>query len=178
MELGKEKIVTISPSVLQQNHIAGCSLNYIIMKKRLIKCPFFSFLPLFFLINACNAQKLDVSKVPAAVKASFHNLFRATANETWEKENNNYEVNFKEGGKKLSAVIDPAGALIETETSIKTAALPSKVLDYLAVHYKGKKVKEAAVIKKANDEIVYEAEVNGKDVLFNMNGEFIKETKD
>ena len=41
--------------------------------------------------SAC-AQKLDASKVPAAVKAAFAKQYPG-ATAKWEKENGNYEVN-------------------------------------------------------------------------------------
>ena len=52
--------------------------------------------------SAC-AQKLDASKVPAAVKTSFEKQFPG-ATAKWEKEDGNYEVVFKK--KILSLYID------------------------------------------------------------------------
>lgn len=56
--------------------------------------------------------------------------------------------------------------------------LPQNVQSYLKTHYKEAKVKEAAKIVKANGDINYEAKVNGKDVIFDDNGKFIKKTRD
>lgn len=129
------------------------------------------------LIFSCNAQKLDASKVPSAVKSSFEKQYPGTTGK-WEKENNDYEVNFEKDGHEMSTVIDASGVIKETETEIKVAELPETVLSYVKENYKGKTIKEAAKIMKADGTINYEAEVAGKDVIFDANGKFIKEAKD
>lgn len=78
----------------------------------------------------------------------------------------------------MSAVIDKSGTIMETETDIAVIELPQNVQSYLKTHYKGIKVKEAAKIVKANGEVNYEGEVNGKDVIFDKNGKFIKIARD
>lgn len=125
---------------------------------------------------AC-AQKLDASKVPVAVKAAFAKQYPG-AIAKWEKEAGNYEVNFKQNGSTMSALYDANGTMKESEMDIKVADLPATVQAYIKEHYKGKTVKEAAIITKADGSVNYEAEINGKDVIFNSNGKFIKETKD
>ncbi|MGB8194835.1 MAG: hypothetical protein WCF67_23070, partial [Chitinophagaceae bacterium] len=93
---------------------------------------------------------------------------------TWEKEEGNYEVSFKESGKEMSCVIDGAGSIIETETTISVQELPQPAKDYIEQHYRNSKIKEAAKIVKANGETTYEAEINKKDVIFDSNGKFLR----
>lgn len=124
-----------------------------------------------------SAQKLKDAEVPAAAKAAFQKQFPNTK-AGWEKEKENYEVNFKKDGKVMSSVIDKNGAILETETDIAVSALPSSVRTYVKDHYKGAKIKEAAEIIRGNGEKNFEAEVGGKDVLFDANGKFLKEAKD
>ncbi|PSL47910.1 putative PepSY-like beta-lactamase-inhibitor [Chitinophaga niastensis] len=123
------------------------------------------------------AQKIDQSKVPAPAKAAFAKSFPAATGVKWELENKNYEAGFKENGKHISAVYDAKGTWMETETAIAVTALPKAAAEYVASHYKGAKIKETAEIKKANGDINYEAEVNGKDVIFDSKGNFLKEQK-
>ncbi len=125
---------------------------------------------------ACG-QKIDASKVPANVKASFAKAYPGITAK-WEKENGKYEVNFKKDGNTMSVLIETNGNITETETDIKTSDLPATVLAYVKEHYAGKKIKEAAKLVKADGSVNYEAEVNGKDVIFDANGKFIKEAKD
>ncbi|HEY1869417.1 MAG TPA: hypothetical protein VGG71_00095, partial [Chitinophagaceae bacterium] len=72
----------------------------------------------------------------------------------------------------------PDGTMTESEVSIKTEELPVSALSYLKANYKDKKIKEAAKITKADGTINYEGEVEGKDVIFDKDGKFIKEAKD
>ena len=124
-----------------------------------------------------SAQHLKAAAVPAAAKSSFEKKYPHTEAK-WEKEHGNYEVNFKKDGNQMSVVIDAKGMILETETDIAINQLPEKVSSYLKTHYKGAKVKEAAKIVKADGSIIYEGEVNGKDVMFDSNGKFLKEAKD
>lgn len=129
-----------------------------------------------FTFTACG-QKTDASKVPAAVKASFAKKFPGVT-VRWEKENNQYEAGFKQNGKTMSALFETNGTLTETEMDIKASSLPAAVLSYIKEHYNGKVIKEAAKITKADGTVNYEAEVSGKDVIFDSNGKFLKEVKD
>lgn len=125
---------------------------------------------------AC-AQKIAAAKVPAAAKAAFAKQYPGIAAK-WEKENGKYEVNFKQKGNTMSVLMDDKGNITETEIDIKGTDLPAAVLAYVKEHYKGKTIKEGAKISKADGTINYEAEVGGKDVIFDENGKFLKETKD
>jgi putative PepSY-like beta-lactamase-inhibitor len=129
-----------------------------------------------FLFSACSG-KLKESQVPAAAKEAFEKKY-GDIKSTWDKEDNNYEVNFKKDGKEMSVVIDENGTIVETETDIPVTDLPATVQEYIKQHYQGKVIKEASTITKANGEVNYEAEVDDKDVIFDANGKFIEEEKD
>lgn len=124
-----------------------------------------------------NAQKLDAAKLPASVKTAFETDFPGIVAK-WEKEKTNYEAGFKQNGNIMSALYDAKGNKIETEMDINISQLPSPVTAYITQHYKGEKIKEAAIITKANGQINYEAEVKGIDLLFSNEGKFIKTVKD
>jgi len=126
--------------------------------------------------SAC-CQKLNESQIPATVKAAFQKQY-PSVKASWDKEDTNYEANFKLDGKAMSAVIDKNGTIVETETDIPVTDLPKAIQDYMKKNYPGTKIEEAAKIVKANGDINYEAEVHHKDVIFDANGKFIKEAKD
>jgi hypothetical protein len=126
-------------------------------------------------LNA-NAQKMAAARVPAAVKAAFAKQF-AGAVAKWEKENGEYEAGFKKDGKEMSALFSTDGIMTESEVSIKLSELSAKMLAYVKANYKDKKIKGAAKITKADGTVNYEAELNGIDVMFDANGEFLKEVK-
>jgi len=119
--------------------------------------------------TVANAQKLSAEKVPATVKTAFAKLHPGTK-VNWEMEKKNYEAGFTASGKESSEVYTPTGVLLETEVTIKSSELPAPVLAKL----KGMKIAEAAKITKADGTVNYEAEVKGKDLLFDANGTSVK----
>ena len=121
----------------------------------------------------CTAQQ-----VPVAVKNAFNKSFPNTSVKKWDKEDGNYEANFSKDGKTMSATFDAKGNWVETETDIKISELPAAVSDYIKTNYKGAAIKEAAIINNPESKKIYEAEVKGKDLLFDENGKFLKEEKD
>ncbi|MDB5202852.1 MAG: hypothetical protein JWQ27_2261 [Ferruginibacter sp.] len=122
------------------------------------------------------AQHLNASKVPAAVKASFAKTYSGTPVK-WEKEDGQYEATFHYQNHEMSTTYTANGALLETETGIAVTELPAAVKSYLDQNYRGKKIKETASIRKADGTLVYEAEIGGKDLLFDANGKFISARK-
>lgn len=122
---------------------------------------------------SANAQKMDASKVPAAVKSSFEKQFPGAVAK-WEKEDGKFEAGFKINGHTMSALFEANGTMTESEIDMKVADLPATVLAYVKEHYKGKSIKEAAKITKSNGIVNYEAEVAGKDLIFDAAGNFIK----
>lgn len=112
--------------------------------------------------------------VPAAVLAAFQQQFPDVKKARWDKEGDVYEAEFKRNGVETSATFSASGQLLETETTIAVSALPQAARDYVAANFKGKKIKEAAKITKSNGEVIYEAEVKRKDLLFNASGQFLE----
>lgn len=137
------------------------------MKKRYL------FMIPWVLALSVQAQKIKETTVPPAVRNAFEKKYPATKAK-WEKEKEGFEASFKQGEKDMSVIINKNGTIIETETGIAVSALPAAVTDYVKQHYKGTKINEAAVITDAKGVVTYEAEIKGKDLLFDSNGKFIK----
>jgi len=129
-------------------------------------------------MNSLHAQQLDESKVPAAVKKSFSAKYPGVAHPSWEKENGQYEASYKKDDQSMSATFKSDGTFTESELDIRISELPAAATKYMNEHYKGIEIKEASKITKANGSINYEAAIKGKDVIFDTNGQFIKEAKD
>lgn len=127
--------------------------------------------------SCADAQKLKEADVPAVVKATFEKQYPGAKAE-WEKEGTNYEAEFDFKKEEMSVVIDATGTIIETEVEIEVSALPKAATDYIATHYKGIKIKEAAKITDAKGVVTYEGEIKGMDLLFDSTGTFIKEVKE
>ncbi len=116
-------------------------------------------------------------EAPSAVANSFTKNFPNTTVKKWDKEGGKWEANFAKEGKTMSATFTPDGTLQETETDIKISELPAAVTGWVKANRKGASIKEAAVIERGNQKL-YEAEVKGKDLLFDTNGKFVKEEND
>lgn len=133
--------------------------------------------PMFALLmtTAANAQKLKEKEVPAAVITAFKKAYPQTTRVGWEKEGANYEAGFDLNKTENSVQFDADGNILETETEITITLLPAKVKNYISEHYPSKSVKEAAKITDAKGVVTYEAEVGGKDLMFDESGNFIRE---
>ena len=136
------------------------------------------FLAAMFAITFVNSQNISDKDVPSTVKSAFQKQYPNIKKVKWEKEKANYEAGFESNKTEYAVLIDASGNILETEAGIKVDELPVKVKAYVLKNYPGQRVKEAAKITKADGEINYEAEVKGKDVIFDAAGNFIKEDKD
>ena len=124
------------------------------------------------------AQKVNEAKLPATVKDAFKkNVTGEVLSVKWEKEDGNYEANFLQNGIKSAALFDAKGNWLETEKAIEIKDLPDEATAYLNKNYKGEKIKEAAKLQLPNGIINFEAEVKGKDIIFDNKGKFIKAKK-
>ena len=113
--------------------------------------------------------------VPAVVKSALHKKYPNATKVTWEKENGNYEANWGgKSGEDHSVQYTPAGNFIEIVNAIAVNQLPSSATSYVKEHYKGAKITEAGKVTDAEGKLSYEAEVHGKDIIFDENGNFVK----
>ena len=122
------------------------------------------------------AQDLKEKEVPASVKAAFVSKYPMAKKVSWEKEKGNYEANWGgKSGEDNSAVFTPAASFVEIVVAIPVGQLPAGVVSYISLHYKGAKIKEAGKVTDAAGKHMYEAEIKGKDLIFDEKGAFIKE---
>lgn len=134
-------------------------------------------LPALFFSFSCAAQKeqkVKESEVPAAVKSAVTAKYPGAEVEHWTLEDGNYEAEFDVNELEMSMLVKTDGSVLETETEIKVSELPQSVQDYCAKNFAGKKIKEASKIEAADGTMTYEAEIDGKDQIFDANGNFLK----
>ncbi|MDB5009583.1 MAG: hypothetical protein JWR67_527 [Mucilaginibacter sp.] len=121
------------------------------------------------------AQKLKSTAVPAAVKTALSTKYPDATKVTWENEKGNFEANWGgKSGEDMSVEFSPAGTFIEQVVAISPSELPAGVAAYVKQHYKGVKITEAGKVTDAKGTTMYEAEVHGKDLLFDEKGNFLK----
>ena len=58
--------------------------------------------------------------------------------------------------------------------AIPISGLPAGAAAYVGTHYSGARISEAARVRDARGQTTYEAEVKGKDLVFDAAGNFIK----
>ncbi len=122
-----------------------------------------------------SAQKINAKSVPMAVKSSFAKMYPTATKITWEKEKANFEANWGgKSGEDISVEFSPEGTFIEQVNAIKIADLPIEVGAYVKEHYKGTKITEAGKVTDSKGAKMYEAEVGGKDLIFDEKGGFLK----
>lgn len=124
------------------------------------------------------AQIKQDKEIPASVKTAFQKAHPEAKAVKWEKEGDHFEVEFKQEKLEQSVVLDAQGNILETEVEIAVSELPKKASDYVSEHYKGQVLKEAARITDAKGTVTYEAEIKGKDLIFDAAGAFLKESKE
>ena len=130
------------------------------------------------IILAWNAfsQDLKTKDVPPGVVAALKTKFPAAAKVSWEKEKGNYEANWGgRSGEDHSAQFTPSGSFVEIVDNIPVSSLPAKVSPYVTAHYNGAKIKEAGSVTNAAGKKSYEVEIKGKDLIFDLDGNFVKE---
>jgi hypothetical protein len=121
------------------------------------------------------AQDLKSKDVPAVVKAALAKKYPNAAKVSWEKEKGNYEANWGgRSGEDISVQFTPAGAFVEEVDAIPVDQLPPAVATYVKAHYNGAKIKEAGKVTDAAGRRMFEAEIKGKDLIFDESGKFIK----
>jgi hypothetical protein len=131
-----------------------------------------------FVSTVAYSQKVKEKNVPDAVKIAFKAAYPNADDVEWEKEDENYEVEFELNDVDYSVLYTADGTLLETEMEIETEQLPQNVIEYMKANYADKKIKESAKITNNKGVVTYEVEIKGKDVMFDANGNFIKEIKD
>jgi hypothetical protein len=135
-------------------------------------------LTLMVSITLVKAQEVSEKGVPSAVRLVFQQKYPNVKSVKWEKEKGDYEAGFKKGKINYSVLINASGHIIETEVEISAEELPADAKAYVVKNYPHKKIKEAAKITDARNSVSYEAEVDGRDLIFDNTGKFLKEVRD
>jgi hypothetical protein len=119
-------------------------------------------------------QKTSKDNVPQSVQDALKKSFPTAQVEKWEKENQNFEAEFDFNKEEMSALFSPEGKLIETEVDIAIGDLPAPIVNYVSKNLSGKKIKEASKITNSAGNVSFEAEVGGKDYIFDSSGNLLK----
>jgi hypothetical protein len=127
------------------------------------------------LFGTIAAQNSSAVKVPTTVKQAFLKKYPGATKVTWEREKGNFEANYGgKSGEDTSVVFTPGGAFVEEVDAIPVKSLPASVGSYVKAHYNGAKITEAGHVTDASGKTSFEAEIKGKDLIFDESGNFVK----
>jgi hypothetical protein len=161
---------------MRYNKSSVLGSTFTLQKTSVMKKKFY--LPVLSLIlfsAAGNAQDLKPKDVPAVVKTALATKYAAAKNVSWEKEKGNYEANWGgKSGEDHSVMFTPAGNFVEIVDAMPVSQLMPAIAKYVKEHYNGAKIAEAGKVTDAAGKTMYEAEVNGKDLVFDEQGKFLK----
>jgi Putative beta-lactamase-inhibitor-like, PepSY-like len=140
------------------------------------KFPLFVSLLVGTMCSIAVAQDLKSKDVPETVKTAFAKKYPDAKKVSWEKEKGNYEANWGgKSGEDSSVTFTPSANFVEIVVAIPVNQLPPTVAPYVNNHYKGAKIREAGKVTDAAGRHMYEAEIKGKDLIFDEKGAFLKE---
>jgi hypothetical protein len=121
------------------------------------------------------SQHVPSGQVPAAVKSALMAKYPGAKDVTWEKEKGKFEANWGGASKEDNSVLfAPDGSFVEMVVASQVSSLPPAILAYVKEHYPSSKITEAGKITWPGGKTGYEAEVKGKDLVFDELGNFIK----
>jgi hypothetical protein len=121
------------------------------------------------------AQDIKTKDVPIVIKEALAKKYPKATKVSWEKEKGNYEANWGgKSGEDTSVQFTLTGAFVEEVNAIPVGQLPLEVATYVKSHYNGAKIKEAGKVTDASGKHFFEAEIKGKDLIFDESGKFVK----
>jgi hypothetical protein len=135
----------------------------------------------FFVLSVPALAQESSDMPPAAVVAAFEQKFPIAKKPKWEPEDDvNWEVEFKQDGRKYSADYTANGDWLETEYAIKSKDLPERVRKILDSNLTDYKIKEVEVADTP-DGTFYEIEVSADGETFEVeidaNDNFMKKVE-
>ena len=131
---------------------------------------------LFLLNNNSFAQQEKTRKniaLPSTVKAAFIEKYPNASTVQWKRKDDDYEAMWANG---RLVTYTPSGKFIEETDPIPVNQLPEEATKYIHMTYNSK-ITGAGKVTDRYDSTSYIAKVNGRELIFDMNGRFMKAVK-
>ncbi|MBS1647967.1 MAG: PepSY-like domain-containing protein [Bacteroidetes bacterium] len=129
-------------------------------------------------VSYASAQKITAEKVPAAINTNFKKQFSKAEKVQWELDEKNYEVNFHQDKKELSAKYSADAEWLETEEEISMNEVPAAVKQALEKEFGTAKIDEAEKVSRPNHVELYEFEIKSNkqkiEAQFSTDGKLLK----
>lgn len=130
-------------------------------------------------ISACQSSKNKVA-VPDNIKNAFAQVHPNATDIRWIEEPGIYEAKFSDGTMKGAVSFNEKGDVVETEEVIGQDNLPNlvSIIEYIRTSYPGESIQQCEKITKQDGSIIYELQIQGKELVFNSEGQFLEEEPD
>lgn len=109
-----------------------------------------------FTLEVSLSQNIGLDAVPPKVLESFKKKFTNVNKQSWELDEGNYGVIFKQKDQIRTAVFDPNGNWLETGLRIKNEEIPKKTMTLIRQNYGGYSVDKAYSVETSSGETYYE----------------------
>ncbi|RFN59064.1 PepSY-like domain-containing protein [Marixanthomonas ophiurae] len=134
-----------------------------------------------FVTTVATAQDLKQTDVPNSVLSNFQKENPNATDVEWEKEMDNYKVEFDQDSQEYEIWYSTSGTMVKMEQDITENMLPKAITSVISSKYSGYKVDDCEKITKDN-KTTYKVELeNGTDemdVVFNETGKVESEMND
>lgn len=131
--------------------------------------------------GAAIAQDMNTSDVPGNLVQAFNKEYSKATDVEWEKELDNYKVEFDLNRQDHEVWYNASGTLLKKEIEVTEGELPQAIREVIKANYPGYRVDDVEMIWQ-NDATTYEVELekgqDEKHVVFDSNAKVVSERQD
>ncbi|MBW2961705.1 PepSY-like domain-containing protein [Mesonia aestuariivivens] len=135
---------------------------------------------LLFVGLTVNAQDISSSEVPTTIQSQFKQAYKNATDIEWEKEMNNYKVEFEINRMDYEVWYSETGEQVKFEKEIQPNELPTAVTTAIKTNYSDYSIDDCEM-RKVEGRTTYMIELekwfNEIDVVYNKKGKLLRETK-
>jgi len=123
------------------------------------------------------AQVVEVKDVPGVVVTTFQGSYPSVSHVEWRRVGTNYEADYMDNQNDSYVVYDPSGKVVEVAQGVTYTTVPEPAMTYVKTKYKGDKMTKVFKVKDSSGKVIYKGKVKDSYLLFDSNGNFIREVK-
>lgn len=133
-----------------------------------------------FLLIGISCQNSKKREAPDQIKEAFFKIHPTATITKWNDEPPMWEAKYEDGQEKGAVSFDHNGKVTETELVIKENQLPNPKMIrlYIKDHYPGESPQHFEKVVKPDGTIIYEIQITGKELVFDLDGNYLAEEPD
>ena len=121
------------------------------------------------------AQVIEVKEVPGVVITNFKTTYPSINQVEWRRVGSNYEADYNANQEDMYVTYDPSGNVVEVREGIAYETVPAPVTTYVKTKYKDGKMTKVYKVKDAKGNVMYKGKVKDSYLIFDSNGNFVRE---